>query len=272
MAGHDVMWQFQVRPEHRADFERYYGAEGDWVRLFRRSPEYLETRLVNDAAEPDSYMTVDRWKDEASFRMFREQFARMYEELDRECETFTLRERYVAAVTTSPRGLLIDTQRLRMRQFQYSDAEFVLHLVNEPLFLRFIGDKGVRTLGDAREYIRKGPLDSYLRFGFGMYLVALKASGAPIGMCGLVKRDVLEDVDIGFALLSQFHGQGYGFEAASAVLAHATHGLSLRRIAGICRPDNEGSIRVLGKLGLKPKGTVRIVPDGPQDQLYVRDL
>jgi len=138
--------------------------------------------------------------------------------------------------------------------------------------VRFIGDRGVRTLEDAREYIRKGPLESYSRYGFGMYLVSLRSTGTPIGMCGLVKREVLKDADVGFAFLPQFHSLGYGFEAASAVLAFAKHMLGLTRIAGVTKPDNHASMRVLQKLGLRLEGTARIAEEGPEDKLFVKDL
>jgi RimJ/RimL family protein N-acetyltransferase len=273
MAGYTIVWEFHVRPEHRAEFEEHYGPQGAWARLFRRAPEYVGTRLMKEhAAAAETYVTIDRWKDEAGSTTFREQYAREYQELDARCEPLTLRERYVTAFTENERGLLLDTPRLRLRQFDPGDAGFVLQLLNEPPFMHFIGDKGVRTLDDAREYIRKGPLDSYARLGFGMYLVSLKTNGAPVGMCGLVKREVLEDVDIGFAFLTQVHSQGYGFEAASAVLAHARYSLGMRRIAGVTRPDNHGSIRVLQKLGLELIGTVRIAQGGPEDQLFVREL
>ena len=99
------------------------------------------------------------------------------------------------------------------------DDEFILQLLNEAAFLRFIGDKGVRSLSDARDYILKGPMDSYRRFGFGLYLTSLLDGGAPIGICGLVKRANLADVDVGFAFLSRYWSQGYATESAAAVLA-----------------------------------------------------
>src|SRR6202050_2493190 len=96
---------------------------------------------------------------------------------------------------------IIRSERLDLRELDLQDDEFILRLLNEASFLRFIGDKGVRTLADARDYISQGPMDSYRRFGFGLYLTSLRASGEPIGICGLVKREGLADVDVGFALL-----------------------------------------------------------------------
>jgi RimJ/RimL family protein N-acetyltransferase len=166
---------------------------------------------------------------------------------------------------------MIETERLTLRKLDLHDAAFIFELVNEPSFVRFIGDKGVRTLEDAREYLRKGPLDSYARYGFGLYLVSLK-DGTPIGMCGLVKREALEDVDIGFAYLPRFHSQGYAFESAAAVMSHAKRHLGITRLAGVTKPDNAASIRVLEKLGLALKGTVKIDEDGPDNKLFLREL
>src|SRR5678815_4161900 len=115
---------------------------------------------------------------------------------------------------------VIETDRLILRRFTAEDAPFILELLNEPSWLRFIGDKGVRTLGDARDYIRKGPVAMYARYGFGLEVAALKESGLPIGMCGLIKRDTLEDIDIGFAFLPRFWGKGYAHEAAAATMEY----------------------------------------------------
>src|ERR1700704_4791358 len=109
---------------------------------------------------------------------------------------------------------ILETDRLLLRKLTADDAEFILDLLNQPSFLQFIGDKGVRTLDDARQYILAGPVASYERFGFGLYLTALKESQVSIGICGLIKRETLEDVDVGFAFLPQFWSKGYAFEAA----------------------------------------------------------
>src|SRR5688572_17437404 len=114
----------------------------------------------------------------------------------------------------------IDTPRLNMRRFITADAEFILSLLNDSDFLHFIGDKGVRTIDDARSYLTNGPIASYQRNGFGLCLVELKDTGAPIGMCGLLKRDALEHVDLGFAFMPDYRRQGYAFESASSVLTH----------------------------------------------------
>ncbi len=146
---------------------------------------------------------------------------------------------------------VLETDRLIIRWLTVEDAAFIFELVNDPAWLRFIGDRGVRTLEDARNYILKGPVDMYGRLGFGLYLTELKGEGTPIGMCGLIKRDSLKDVDIGFAFLPNFRGQGYAYEAASAVLAYGKNTLGLERIVAIVSPGNDSSIKLLGKLGLQ---------------------
>lgn len=163
---------------------------------------------------------------------------------------------------------VLETDRLVLRRLTVDDAELILDLLNQPSFLRFIGDKGVRTLDDARNYISTGPMDSYERFGFGLYLAALKEDGVPIGTCGLLKRESLEDVDVGFAFLPQFWSKGYAFEAASAVVAYGRSVLGLERIVAITAPDNEGSIRVLEKIGLKFERMIRFPQDGAEVKLF----
>jgi len=163
---------------------------------------------------------------------------------------------------------VIECPRLTLRELGPHDASFILELLNEAGFLRFIGDKGVRTLADAREYLAKGPMDSYRRFGFGLYLTSLRANGTPVGICGLVKRDALADVDVGFAFLARYWSQGYASESAAAVLAYGRQCLGLERIVAITAPDNCGSIAVLKKIGLRPAGTIRLVEDGPELDLF----
>lgn len=167
---------------------------------------------------------------------------------------------------------ILETERLVVRQVTLDDAEFILGLLNEPSWLRFIGDKGVRTLDDARNYIATGPIASYERFGFGLCMTVQKSDGARIGLCGLLKRDTLPDVDIGFALLPAYWGNGYALEAARAVLedGRTTHGL--RRIVAITNPDNERSIQLLEKLGMKREGTVRISEAGPDLNYFACQL
>jgi RimJ/RimL family protein N-acetyltransferase len=166
---------------------------------------------------------------------------------------------------------VLETDRLVLRRMSVDDAEFELRLLNEPSFLRFIGDRGVRTLEDARAYILKGPVDMYERLGFGLYITELKEEGVPIGICGLVKRDFLEDVDIGFAFLPGFWGQGYAYESASAVMEHAKGALGLKRLVAITNPDNQSSIRLLEKLGFQFDRMIRATADGPEIRLFTWD-
>jgi [ribosomal protein S5]-alanine N-acetyltransferase len=169
--------------------------------------------------------------------------------------------------TAAARMNVIRTERLVLRRLELLDAAFILELLNEAAFLRFIGDKGVRTLDDAREYILKGPIDSYERHGFGLYAACLP-DRTPTGICGLVKRDSLADVDVGFAFLSRHCSKGYAAESASAVLVHARQVLRLRRVVAITAPDNLGSIAVLGKIGLEFEGVIRLAEHEPELKLF----
>lgn len=152
---------------------------------------------------------------------------------------------------------VIQTGRLALRRLTTEDAGFVLELLNDPAFLRYIGDKGVRTREDAAGYIRSGPMDSYARLGFGLLLVELKPGLRPIGLCGLLQRDWLADPDLGFAFLPGFRRHGYASEAAGAVLAWARQSLGARRVVAIATPDNAASIALLAKLGFRREGRVR---------------
>jgi RimJ/RimL family protein N-acetyltransferase len=163
---------------------------------------------------------------------------------------------------------VIRTTRLQLREMELQDDEFILQLLNEAAFLRFIGDKGVRTLCDARDYIWKGPMDSYRRFGFGLYLASLRDGGLPIGICGLVKRDNLADVDVGFAFLSRYWSLGYATESAAAVLTHGKERLRLPRIVAITAPDNHGSIAVLEKIGLRFERMIKLTENSPELKLF----
>jgi len=153
---------------------------------------------------------------------------------------------------------VLETARLALRRLTPDDAPFILELLNDPLFVRFVGDKGVRTLDDARGYITDGPMASYAQHGFGLFHVALKHDSTPIGMCGLLKREALEDVDVGFAYLPQFSGQGYATEAARATLDYGRTVMGLKRIVALTAPDNEGSQNVLRKIGLHHEKTLKL--------------
>ncbi len=166
---------------------------------------------------------------------------------------------------------LLETERLALRRLTTDDAEFILELLNEPSFLKYIGDKGVRTRADACRYIETGPMASYERFGFGLYRVELKDGREPIGICGLLKRDSLPDADIGFALLPRYWSKGYAFESASAVLAHARDTLGLQRVLAITSPDNVASIGLLESLGFRFERMSRLTEDAPEIKVFSRN-
>ncbi|MGD8404750.1 MAG: GNAT family N-acetyltransferase [Anaerolineales bacterium] len=163
---------------------------------------------------------------------------------------------------------ILETKRLTLRQVALDDGEFVLELLNEPLFIQNIGDRGVRTLEDARNYISDRIISSYENLGFGMYLVTLKYTGAAAGLCGLVKRNGLNDVDIGYAFLSRYWSKGYATEAALAVKEHAKNTIGIKRLVAITDPANQGSVRVLEKIGLKFEKMIRLSEDDIELKLY----
>lgn len=158
---------------------------------------------------------------------------------------------------------VLETERLTLRRLTFDDAAFIHRLVNEPSWLEFIGDKGVRNLDDARNYIRTGPMQMYEQYGFGLYVVQPKGDSTPLGLCGLIKRDVLPDVDIGFAFLPEFWGRGYAREAACAVLEHGRRDFGLRRIVAITSLHNTSSMKLLEKLGMRFEGLLDLGPAGP---------
>ena len=167
--------------------------------------------------------------------------------------------------------VVLESDRLSLQELSTEDAgdvAFIYRLLNEPSFLENIGDRGVHSLEDAHGYLSKGPMASYLSNGFGLYRVQLKDSGEVIGLCGLVKRATLPDVDLGYALLPEFCGRGYAAEAAAAVMADARARLRIDRIVAITDPRNAGSIRVLQKLDFRFEKMVRLAPDAIELKLF----
>lgn len=165
--------------------------------------------------------------------------------------------------------IILETDRLMLRRLQpETDAEFILRLLNEPSFLQYIGDKGVRTLADARDYIVNGPAKSYQDHGFGLYKVELKDSGVPIGISGLLRRDTLPHPDIGFAFLPEYWSLGYAYESAAAVMKYGREVLGLDPILAITTPDNESSAKLLGKIGLKFDRMIQLTDDAPEVRLF----
>jgi len=162
---------------------------------------------------------------------------------------------------------IIKTERLRVREFNEGDSEFILKLLNSPGWLQFIGDRNIKTLEDARHYIVNGPLFSYHKFGFGPYLVELHDTKKPIGMSSLIKRDALEDVDIGFAFLSEHTGKGYAYEASEALLRYAKNNLGLKKLVAITNLTNTSSIKLLQKIGFVSQSTIKM-PDDDEELLF----
>lgn len=169
-------------------------------------------------------------------------------------------------------GVIAETTRLLVRPIALPDAAFLFRLLNQPSWLQFIGDRGVRSVPDAERYIETGPMRMQRRFGYGLNLVQLKEQALPVGICGLVKRDWLPEPDLGFALLEDFWGQGYAYEAASAVLQHAKRALGVSRLLAITSSQNERSGRLLEKLGFTFDRLVRVSPNSEALRVYVAVL
>ena len=163
---------------------------------------------------------------------------------------------------------ILETDRLILRHLTPDDGPFIIELLNDPSFIRFIGDKKVRTLEDARQYVLDGPVASYGQFGFGLYATELKEPRVTIGICGLLKRETLPYPDIGFAFLPTYWNQGYAYEAAAAVMNHARAILGLKQILAITTPDNEASAKLLGKIGLRFDRLVKLSEDAAEVRLF----
>lgn len=162
---------------------------------------------------------------------------------------------------------MIETARLCLRELTVDDAGFVIAQLNDPDFIRNVADRGVRTAEAARTYLIDGPLASYRRHGFGLWLVEMKDSRAPIGICGLIKRDSLPDVDLGYAFLPPFRRQGFALEAAAATMDFGRT-LELTRVVAIVSPNNADSIKLLGKLGFCYERRMRLADDAEELELH----
>ncbi len=167
----------------------------------------------------------------------------------------------------------IETERLILSEFSIDDAPFILEMLNDPAWLQFIGDRGVKTLDDARDYIVNKLQKGFKEQGFGMLIIKLKDNQIPIGTCGLLKREYLDDLDIGFAFLPAFRGKGYAFEAASTTVKWGKENLGIKRVLAFTDANNTASIALIKKLGMEFE---RLLTDFPEDdaeiQLYGRDL
>ena len=164
--------------------------------------------------------------------------------------------------------IILETERLTLRHAASDDAEFMLRLLNEPSFIRFIGDRGVRTLDDAERYIAERLVGSYERHGYGLYVVERRGEPGAIGICGLVKRDALPDADIGFAFLPEFWAAGYAYESAAAVKQHALGALGMPRLLAITNDDNVASIKLVEKLGLEYVRMMELAPGESPVRLF----
>jgi RimJ/RimL family protein N-acetyltransferase len=163
---------------------------------------------------------------------------------------------------------ILETKRLTLRPLRTDDADFMLELMNEPAFIRNVADRGIRNRADATAYIEEKILPSYANFNFGFYRVDLKETSAPIGICGLVKRETLQDVDVGFSILERYWGNGYAFEAAAAMMEYGRTILGLARIVGVTARGNLASIGLLEKLGLKFQRKIHLPGYGKESLLF----
>lgn len=170
---------------------------------------------------------------------------------------------------TEPLTTLITTPRLHLCHLQEDDDDFILSLLNDPDWLRHIGDRGVRDAAGARRYLRDGPMRMYRERGFGLYRMDRRTDGRPMGICGLIKRPQLDDVDLGYALLPAYRGCGYAREAAMATLTHGRDELGLNRIVAITSLDNQPSIDLLQSVGMVFQRVVHLDDDDPGSRLFL---
>ena len=165
----------------------------------------------------------------------------------------------------------LKSTRLSFYYLTANDSAMMLALLNEPSFIQNIGDRGVRTLAQATQYLQDGPLASYQQHGYGMYRVVRQEDGASIGLCGLVRRDYLPAADLGYALFPEFTGYGYAQEAAVAVFKYGKTVLQLPNIVGIVQANNLASQRVLHKVGLGKQGSVLVPTTGETLDFYAEN-
>lgn len=170
------------------------------------------------------------------------------------------------------REWLLETERLYLRPVTVDDAELMLAIWNDPAFIRNVADRGIRTLDEARAAIESGAQKLFADYGYGPYSLALKSDGSMIGICGLFKRDNLDDPDIGFGVLPEYCGKGYAGEAAVAVVDYARRQLGIRALTAIVSPTNEPSIGLIRKLGLTFERMITMPGDDHAICLYSRTL
>ena len=168
--------------------------------------------------------------------------------------------------------IVLETERLILREYTTDDAPFIYELLNSPGWLKYVGTRGIAGLPEAEKYITDMMMPGYEKNGFGLYMMELKGDGTGIGMCGLIKRDTLDDVDIGFAILPEYEGKGYTSEAAVATMEYAENTLNLKKIVGITVPYNTGSIKVMEKTGMKFERMIKLPNDPEELMLFVREF
>ncbi len=167
---------------------------------------------------------------------------------------------------------VLETERLILRELVPDDAPFMLELLNDPAYILNIADRGVRDVEGARRYLEERWRASYAEHGFGLWVVVHRETGASTGLCGLVRRDGLDDVDIGYAFLPAFRGRGFALESALGVKAHARDVVGLTRLVAIVTPGNTRSIQVLERLGMRFERTLRLPGDASDVALYATEL
>jgi len=167
---------------------------------------------------------------------------------------------------------MLETGRLRLRWLTLADADLMLAVWNDPAFIRHVGDRGIRTLEDARTAMEQGAFHLYETYGYGPFRVALKGSDTPVGICGLFRREDLDEADIGYAVLPDHCGQGYAYEASNAVIEHARSDLGMTRLIAIISPRNDASIGLVRKLGLRFERMHRMPDDADEVCIYGRRL
>lgn len=166
---------------------------------------------------------------------------------------------------------ILQTERLSLREFNEADAAFIVELVNTDGWIKNVGDKNIKTEERAKDYLLDGPIKSYAKNGYGLCLVELRNEKIPIGMCGIINRETLDNPDIGFAFLPNFTRKGYGFEIAEATLDHAKNNLKIDRVLAITIVQNAASIKLLEKLGFSYYKPITIQHDGAELMLFSKD-
>jgi len=169
-------------------------------------------------------------------------------------------------------GPILETERLQLRWMTLDDTPMMFAVWNDPAFMQFVGDRGIRTLEEAEVSMQQGPVHLYAEYGYGPFRVICRDDGADMGVCGLYRRDGLDEPDIGFAFLPEFRGKGFGYEASVAVLDHARDVLKLPRVTAIVSPANDASIALLEKLGMSYDKAMRLPGDDEDVSLYIIDF